>query len=182
LSFTPNKDFHKIFEKATINLEEHKPSQSLISVLENDVEYIHENLTSTTTDPKEFYKGYFINWDPIIKEYDSKRTISDNILYEVFLKDEAKDKGNFQFYMLLGYAGSGKSVTLKRIAWEASTQLNKICIFYKSNTNLRAEPIIELFNFVKERIYIFIDDIADANLACVKRNPPLYNISIIKKA
>lgn len=161
LSFTPNKDFHKIFEKATINLEEHKPSQSLISVLENDVEYIHENLTSTTTDPKEFYKGYFINWDPIIKEYDSKRTISDNILYEVFLKDEAKDKGNFQFYMLLGYAGSGKSVTLKRIAWEASTQLNKICIFYKSNTNLRAEPIIELFNFVKERIYIFIDDIAD---------------------
>ena len=82
-------------------------------------------------------------------------------MYEVFLKDEAKDKGNFQFYMLLGYAGSGKSVTLKRIAWEASTQLNKICIFYKSNTNLRAEPIIELFNFVKERIYIFIDDIAD---------------------
>jgi len=161
LSFIPNKNFHKVFEKTNLNLEEHKPSQSLIDLLDNDVEYIHENFTSVTTDPKEFYKGYFANWDPIIKDYDSKRTITDNILYEVFLKDKLHSKEDLQFFMLLGYAGSGKSVSLKRIAWEASIQLNRICLFLKPNTIIKPEPIAELFNFVKERIYIFIDDISE---------------------
>ena len=161
LSFQPNKDFHKIFEKTNLNLEEHKPSESLVNLLDSDVEYIHENFTSVTTDPKEFYKGYFVNWDPIIKSYDSKRTITDNILYEVFLKDKLHNKEDLQLFMLLGYAGSGKSVSLKRIAWEASIELNRICLFLRPNTILKAEPIIELFNFLKERIYIFIDDISE---------------------
>jgi len=161
LSFVPNKNFHKVFEKTSIDLEEHRPSESLIEFLDNDVEYIHKNLATVTTDPKEFYKGYFVNWDPIIKDYDSKRTITDNILYEVFLKENLHNKSDLQFFMLLGYAGSGKSVSLKRIAWEASTQLNRICFFLKPSTVLKTEPIIELFKFVKERIYIFIDDISE---------------------
>ncbi|WBV51919.1 SIR2 family protein [Chryseobacterium gambrini] len=161
LSFVPNKKFHKVFERTSLSLEEHKPSESLIDLLDNDIEYIHENFTSVTTDPKEFYKGYFVNWDPIIKDYDSKRTITDNILYEVFLQEKLHSKENLQFFMLLGYAGSGKSVSLKRIAWEAGIQLKRICLFLKPNTVIKPEPIIELFNFVKERIYIFIDDISE---------------------
>lgn len=151
-------EYHKIFEKSTIDLNNLKPSDSLLESLDN-YDYIYSTMPSVTTSPKEFYKGYFDNWDPIIKEYDSKRTITDNILLEIFLKDSLHSENNFQLYMLLGYAGSGKSVSIKRIAWEAATQHDRICLFIKSGSILKAEPIIELYNYLKERIYIFIDDI-----------------------
>lgn len=156
-------DIHPIFNKSSINLYDLRPSDSLMNFLNYDVQYVYSRLKDKNTDPKEFYKGYFENWDPILKELDAKRNISDTIVYEVFLDEENHNKNDFQFYLIQGYAGSGKSVLLKRLAWDASIEFDRVCLFYNKNTVIKHEPIIELCNYIKERIYIFIDNLSDSD-------------------
>jgi len=156
-------DIHPIFSKSSTNLNDLRPSESLLNFLKYDILYVHSRLIAKNTDPKEFYKGYFENWDPILKELDVKRNLTDIILFEVFLDEENHTKKDFQFYLIQGYAGSGKSVLLKRLAWEASVEFERICLFYNSNSIIKYEPIIELCNYIKERLYIFIDNISDSD-------------------
>ena len=158
-----DNNIHRIFDKSAVSLTDLRPSESLLNFLTYDIQYVHSRLKDKNTDPKEFYKGYFENWDPILKELDARRNITDTILYEVFLDDENHAKTDFQFYLLQGYAGSGKSVLLKRLAWDASIDFERICIFYNKNSVIKHEPIIELCNYLKERIYIFIDNISDSS-------------------
>lgn len=156
-------DIHPIFNKTSINLNDLRPSDSLLNFLNYDVQYVHSRLKDKNTNPKEFYKGYFENWDPILKDLDAKRFISDTIAFEVFIDEENHNKKDFQFYLIQGYAGSGKSVLLKRLAWDASIEFERVCLFYNKNTVIKYEPIIEICNYIKERIYIFIDNLSDSD-------------------
>lgn len=156
-------DIHPIFSKSSANLSDLRPSESLLNFLNYDVQYVHSRQKSKNTEPKEFYKGYFENWDPILKELDTKRDLTDTLLYEVFLDEKNHNNNDFQFYVVKGYAGSGKTVLLKRLAWEASIEFERVCIFFNSNSIIKYEPIIELCNYIKERLYIFIDNISDSS-------------------
>lgn len=158
-SIRPN---HKlpIYSKFLVSVENLKPSENFIPFLENDIDYVNANINSPNTDPKEFYKGYFENWDPIIKNLDINRKIKDGILFEVFMNDfQHRNDGQF-FYLIKGNAGSGKSVLLKRLAFDAGTTLERFCIFLKPGTRIKVDQIIELYNYSKERIYLFIDSVA----------------------
>ncbi|GGC33256.1 SIR2 family protein [Parapedobacter defluvii] len=152
---------HKIFEKAIISTNELKPSETLLNSLNYDFQYVHKSLSEVNTDPKEFYKGYFENWDPILKNLDVRRGLTDIVLSEIFLNDDNIRENRFEFFLIKGYAGSGKSVLLKRVAWEASVLFDRICLFYNANSIIDILPISELCNYLKDRIYIFIDNIYD---------------------
>jgi Tfp pilus assembly protein PilF len=148
-----------IHSQFVVNINDVRPSASLQSFMQNDIDYVHSALTSPNSSPKEFYKGYFNNWDPIIRSLDVQRRATDSILSEIFLEDiySGDDKGPL-FILIQGYAGSGKSVVLKRLAWDAAVEFQKFCIFYRPNTSIRYENISELYNFVKRRIFIFVDN------------------------
>lgn len=155
--FRPEVD-KPIFKKFQLDIQESKPTESLISFIEQEAEYVHSAIASQDTTPKAFYMGYFENWDPIIKNLDVDRMESDRILTQLILEDKyQKEKKSF-FFLIKGYAGSGKSVLLKRVAWEAAIEFDKFCVFIKRNISLRYEPLIELYNYVKDRIYVFIDN------------------------
>lgn len=149
---------HPLHSKFVVNVNDVKPSESFQSFISNDVEYIHKALSSKTTEPKEFYKGYFENWDPILNNLDVRRTIIDGILSEAFLSDEYNNSPTQNLFLIRGHAGCGKSVIIKRLAWDAATSFEKICLFYKPNTAIKYEPIAELYNYCKERIYLFLDN------------------------
>ncbi|HXD92658.1 MAG TPA: SIR2 family protein, partial [Bacteroidia bacterium] len=149
-----------IFEKFSVNVNDVKPTENLISFINNDIDFVSRDIASQTIDPKSFYKGYFENWDPIIKNLDVKRSISDAILFEVFLEEQEHSSDEFYFYLIKGNAGSGKSVLLRRIAFEASAELSRICIVYRNYVKPSFDEIFELHSFLKERIYIFIDNIS----------------------
>lgn len=151
---------HPIISRFAINISEKKPSDNLISFIENDVDYVHRAMSAPDTDPKAFYKGFFENWDPIIRNLDVNRSLKDGILSEVFLNEESETQTTQKLYVLKGHAGSGKSVLLKRIAWEASNSFQCFCIFLKSNSQINFEPIYELYSFVRSRIFLFIDQIS----------------------
>lgn len=146
-----------IFEKFKISNKEAEPSKSLLEYLECDLEYIHSNLVATPSDPKEFYKGYFENWDPILSNLDVRREFEDIILSEVFLLDEIDRRSKQDFYVIKGHAGSGKTVLLKRIAWEAATKYEKLCFYFKPNSIIKYDLIVELYRLCKVRLFLFVD-------------------------
>ncbi len=149
-----------IFEKFVMDVNVIKPTENLISFINSDIDYVNRDIASKTTDPKSFYKGYFENWDPIVKNLDVKRSISDAILFEVFLEEQEHISSELYFYLIKGNAGSGKSVLLRRVAYEAANELNRICIVYKNYIKPSFDQLLELYSFIKERIYIFIDNVS----------------------
>lgn len=158
-----------IYSKFIISTSDLIPSSSLINFINNDIDYIHSSLASPQTLAKEFYKGYFENWDPIIRNLDVDRSIKDGILSEAFIDNyyASDDEGQFLF-LIKGFAGSGKSVLLKRLAWDAGVSFDKFCIFLHPNTSLRYENISELYNYLKLRIYLFIDNPFDKEEEIIK--------------
>lgn len=146
---------HPIMNK--FQSDANKPTDRLIEFLNRDVVYIHPNIAEKNTDPKVFYKGYFEGWDPIIKNFDVQRKITDSILSEIFLIDEEERLTEQELYLIKGNAGSGKTVLLHRLAWDASITFEKLCLFYTSDVSIEYDRFSELYQLVKERIYLFID-------------------------
>jgi tetratricopeptide (TPR) repeat protein len=136
-------------------------SEGLTTFLNRDVEYVYTEMKTEAADPRAFYKGYFVDWSPIAYNLDVKRTITDTILSEVFLPNEEERREICEFYVLKGHAGSGKSVSLKRIAWEAAITFDKIVLFSKQASFIEFEPISELYRLSKERIFLFIDPVTE---------------------
>ncbi|MCD4719438.1 MAG: SIR2 family protein, partial [Desulfobacula sp.] len=56
-----------IYERFQVNIEDLKPTESLIAFLEHESEYVHSSIASPNTEPQAFYRGYFEDWGPIIK-------------------------------------------------------------------------------------------------------------------
>lgn len=148
-----------IYDKFISSIKDLSPTEHFLEFIENKIDYVHSMMSSPNMDPKEFYKGNFMNWDPILKNLDIQRDIKDGILFEIFSNDDDDDDDDQHLYLIKGNAGSGKSVLLKRLAFDASTVLEKFCIFSKSDT-LDFQDIYELNKYVNERIYLFIDNIA----------------------
>ena len=139
----------------------HNPglSPGCFAFLENDVEYVRANMPTEALDPKLFYRGYSPRWSAVTQALDVKRNMQDNILAEAILSRE--EESRCRFYLLKGHAGSGKSVLLQRIAWEAATQYNSLCLFLRSDGNLTFDALQELSRVIDERIYLFVDDVGD---------------------
>ncbi len=138
-----------------------KPSERLIEFINRDVTYLHSNLAVSNTSAKEFYKGYFEGWDSIIKDYDVQRNLGEIILSEVFLIEEEERITKQELFLIKGNAGSGKTVLLHRIAWDAAVSFEKLCLYYESELSIEYNRISELYQLVKERIYLFIDNISN---------------------
>ena len=136
-------------------------SESLATFLTRDVEHIHRDFKTEPPDPKSFYKGYFIDWSPIASNLDVRRTFTDSIIAEVFLADEEERRDICEFFVIKGHAGSGKTVILKRLAWDASIEYEKLCLFAKESSFIDFEPISELYRLYKERIFLFFDPITE---------------------
>ncbi|MBN8566292.1 MAG: SIR2 family protein [Flavobacteriales bacterium] len=147
-----------IYDKFVSSIKDLSPTQHFLEFIDNKIDYVHQTMNSPNIDPKEFYKGNFTNWDPIIKNLDIQRDIKDGILFEIFSNNSDDDEDQY-FYLIKGNGGSGKSVLLKRLAFDAATILEKFCVFLKSDT-LNFQDIYELYKYVNERIYLFVDNIA----------------------
>lgn len=148
-----------IYDKFISSIKDLSPTEHFLEFVDHKIDYVHSTMSCPNMDPKEFYKGNFTNWDPILKNLDIQREIKDGILFEIFSKNDDDDDDDQYLYLIKGNAGSGKSVLLKRLAYDAATVLEKFCVFLKNDT-LNFQDIYELNKYVNERIYLFIDNIS----------------------
>lgn len=148
-----NNSGHPILQK--ILSGSNKPSDMLINFISNDIIYPHAALKKESITAKDFYRGSSNSLTSIENDLDVRRGIEEGILTEIFLD---KEDNSQKLYSILGHAGSGKTVFLNRLAWEALNKLGKNCYILKKDVLINADAIIELFTFTKERIYLIVDN------------------------
>jgi len=135
-------------------------SDNCSQFLDTDVEYVKLAKSESILDPINFYKGYNPGWSAIEQNLDARRQIIDKILTNHFVVAESHSN-SIEFILIKGYAGSGKTIILRRVAWEASREFNCFCLMLKSYANLNVAAIQELVAKSKDRIFLIIDNVAD---------------------
>lgn len=133
-------------------------SRVLSTFLDKDVLHVRENMGGEVQVPQQFYKGYDTGWGCIFQNLDARRSVTDTVIIDAVLNDDGRK--NVELFVLKGPGGNGKTVCLKRAAWEAATQYEKLCLYHHNGGALRYEAIEELSRLTGKRIYLFIDRVA----------------------
>ena len=75
-----------------------------------------------------FYRGSSVGFGWVGRNLDFDRSILETLSEDIFVNSEISNK-LFNFYLIKGYAGSGKTVLLKRLAWTGVHTKNKPCFY-----------------------------------------------------
>jgi cold shock CspA family protein len=137
------------------------PSKSLWQFLETDVDYVNSLDATALVQPANFYKGFNPGFAAIEQELDVRRQMGDTMLADYFLRDVKEQSGEMEVLLLKAHAGAGKSVMLRRAAWDASRVYDRICLYLKPHGIISTAAIQELVALCRERIFLFVDDAAD---------------------
>ena len=118
-----------------------------------------------------FYRGAPPNWAAIRDRLDAVRDITDTITADL-LVDQADEppqgsRSSTHFAFLTGHAGSGKTTLAKRIAWTLANNWNKPVVWIKQPSRLQLDLIEAALLVANERIYVFVDEAADAGASVV---------------
>lgn len=136
-------------------------SKNATEFVENDIEYVNQIKSTKYLKPRDFYKGYNEGWAAIEQNLDVKRHIIDDILMRRFLIEDSQHEPKPEFILILGHAGSGKSVVHRRIAWDAAKELGYICLYLSESGGININAIQELINLTNERIFLFVDNVSE---------------------
>lgn len=136
-----------------------RESEDLKTYLTSMIDHVSADLRAPADKPARFYRGFNLGWYPIQANLDAKRTIVDEILTEQIVPTPPAERASL--VVLKGHAGSGKSVTLRRIAFEAATRHDRLCFFIARNSVLSVERFDEIFSLTNLPIYLFIDNVSE---------------------
>ncbi len=138
----------------TRNLESDSTHQSL----RDDLTFIHAEMPFDPQTAQQFYSGYDTGWGAIVKRLDVRRQVEDEILFKAVLENETPSGP--VLIVAKGPAGAGKTVALKRSAFEAATASNLLVLWHNQDGTLRPDVFSELYDLTGKTIYLFIDDVA----------------------
>lgn len=133
-------------------------SASLRAALTNDLTHVDAGMRVAEQRPKDFYSGYDTGWGAITGDLDVRRKASEQILLKGVLEND-KPVGPV-LLVLRGPAGSGKTIALKRAAYEAATSLDALVLWLNDRGALRPEDFTELYELTQRPIFLFVDQIA----------------------
>lgn len=110
-----------------------------------------------------FYDGAEPSWADIRNEIDAQREVTSE-----FLQGLTENTDGIRVFAIVGQAGSGKSTTSKRVAFELS-QEGRTVYFGKTSQKLNIEPIVSFATSLASRhIFMFLDD-ARSHVSSVAR-------------
>ena len=132
-------------------------TEQLISFLDNDVHHVKLGILTTKKAASDFYTGYDNTFWPIEQHLDIERRITDSIIVESILEETTEST---KLYLIKGPAGNGKTVTLKRVAWEAAHSYEKLTFYLRDSGSLKFDALQEIYDLTGKRTYIFIDHAA----------------------
>lgn len=133
--------------------------------LANDVEYVHESIAVSVGNPASFYRGFDLGWYPIFNSLDVQRKLNNTILNDVVIRAEEDRPTPTELYVIKAEAGAGKSVLLRRLAYDAAIDADCLCLYLREFGTLRYEGIKEVFRVTQQRIFLFVDDAVEHSLA-----------------
>ena len=137
------------------------PSKNLTQFLTIDADYVTAIAVTDAVPPKDFYKGFNPGFSAIEQQLDVRRILADEILTDIFLANEADHADRAELVLIKAHAGAGKSVLLRRLAWDAARDYDCICLYMKAGGVINSAAMQELIELCGQRIYLFTDDAAD---------------------
>ena len=149
---------HEIERRFKVKSDLSKPT---LQFLTDDVDYINSLASVEQVRPDDFYRGYSSGFGPIEQGLDVRRKLGDSILSDYVLQDREVLQEEIQIVLIKAHAGAGKSILLKRIAWDAAKDYDRITLFLRPQGTISVAALKELISYCKERVYLFIDNAAD---------------------
>jgi hypothetical protein len=134
-------------------------SDDLKNYLKSFIEHIGPEIDPPSGLAARFYSGFDLGWYPIAAELDVRQPIVDEILTEHVITPSTSDR---QWLVVIkGHAGSGKTVALRRICYEAATKHNRLCFFVSRQHLIQLDRFEEIFRLTNLPIFLFVDNIAE---------------------
>lgn len=130
-------------------------SESLQIYLNTELEHVYPGFKSSGVHPIDFYRGLDTEWGGIQQNLDIKRRVSDQIIIDSVIEASLSGVNTF---LLKGYAGSGKTTVLKRVAWYAANDLNAVVVRLRDGAILRPSLIKELALKCDSKLIFIVDD------------------------
>lgn len=134
-------------------------SDELKHYLKSFIEHIGPEIDPPTDDPRKFYRGFPQGWYPIVAELDVRQPIVDDILTDHVLTP--LKRGGQSLIIIKGHAGSGKSLVLRRICYEAATKHSRLCFFVSRQHLIQLDRFEEIFHLSNLPIFLFVDNVAE---------------------
>jgi cold shock CspA family protein len=106
-----------------------------------------------------FYRGFDLGWYSIKDNLDVRRTLANEIIREQIIPSPVAERP--KLVVLKGHAGSGKSVMLRRIAWDAAQLHGRLCFFVSRQGLIDIQFFEEIFSLTNLPIFLFIDNVAE---------------------
>ncbi|MBW3570797.1 MAG: SIR2 family protein [Gemmatimonadetes bacterium] len=135
--------------------------QGLRDLITQDVEYVYEGMAIGEGRAKAFYRGFDLGWYAIEQRYDVRRRLTDTLLTDVIIRPEEDRPTRAELYLIKAEAGAGKSVFLKRLAWEAARDADALCLYVREAGFVQYEALQELYRVTQQRVFLFFDNAAD---------------------
>ncbi|MGH7121971.1 MAG: SIR2 family protein, partial [Acetobacteraceae bacterium] len=133
-------------------------SDALRAYLAKDVTLVHASMSFAEQTAARFYSGYDTGWGGIFNNFDARRKVTDDVLFKALLENENPSEP--VFLLLRGPAGAGKTIALKRAAFDAATANKALVLWLEEAGALRAEMFLEIHELVRCPILLFVDQVA----------------------
>lgn len=134
-------------------------SPALVRYLESDCEHVSSKSDVVAGTPAKFYKGFDLGWYPIANNLDVSRRVTQVLADERVVANQAILKP--QFVVLKGHAGSGKSVILRRLAWDAAVKGDRLVFRSESPAGLSKESFDEIFQLTNQTVFLIVDNVTE---------------------
>jgi len=133
---------------------------AVASLLDSDVEYVYAGMPAGEGTPSAFYRGFGLGWYPIMANLDVRRRITDTLLTDVIIRPDEDRPSVAEFYVIKAAAGTGKSVLLRRLAWEAAIEADVLSLFVRPYAEPSPDALAELHRVTGRRIFLHWDNAA----------------------
>ena len=133
-------------------------SPALLRYLATECDHVSAELKAEVHDPKRFYAGFDVGWSCVQESWDVVRRIGRTILSDHILR--RADGAGPTLVVLKAHAGAGKSVIVRRLAWDAATSHDKLVFFIGRSGRLDVERVEEIFSLTNRTVYLVLDGAA----------------------
>lgn len=131
------------------------PSTELIHYLETELDFIRKEMPIDNTSAQDYFRGINNNWGPYFQELDVRRRVTDSVIADMVLSDGIPSK---RIALIKGFAGSGKTAVLRRIAFDSSQLFEQIVLWVREGGLVRSELILQLYQLLRKRLVLVVDD------------------------
>lgn len=155
--FTPSSEA-ALFPLRAYYASEIEESEAVRAALTKDLVLVHSGMPAQEQTAERFYSGYDTGFGAILKRLDARRKVTEDLLFKALLELESPSEPSL--FVLRGPGGSGKTIALKRAAFDAATANSALVLWLREAGQLRSEVFLEIADLVRRPIYLFVDEVA----------------------